>query len=62
MYTVFDAVCEVWQQYKGTSVLGCSSVATIKNFLNLYYSPYKIIQTACTVKGMFLNVIQKAAR
>ena len=43
-----------------TAVLGCSSsVATIMNFLNLYYGPRKITETAGTVKGMFLNVIQK---
>ena len=43
----------------GTAVLGCSSGLTIMNFLNLYYGPHTITETAGTGKGMVLNVIQK---
>ena len=45
-----------------TAVQGYSSVATIMNFLYLYYGPREITKTAGTEKGIFLNVIQKAAR
>ena len=45
-YTVFDAVQYVKFDGStgtvGTAVLGCSSVVTIKNFLNLYYGPRRI--------------------
>ena len=42
--TVFDAVQYVKFDGStvGTAVLGCSSVVTIMNFLNLYYGPRRI--------------------